>query len=129
MPAYAPADEGGFCNFALLHATAGGDLQFTAEPVLASIRITPPSGRLTAGKTERLSATGTTVGGDNNPAVALPIADPASHTWSSGNAKVATVDTGSGVVTAHRAGTATISVTSGGLAAWVTVTVSRPRSP
>ena len=129
MPAYAPADEGGFCNFALLHATAGGDLQFTVEPVLASIRITPPSGTLTAGKTERLSATGTTVGGDNNPAVTLPIADPASHRWSSGNAKVASVDAGSGVVTAHRAGTAAISVTSGGLAAWVTVTVSRPRSP
>lgn len=129
MPAYAPADDGGFYHFALLHATAGGDLQFTVEPVLASIRITPPSGTLTAGKTERLTATGTTVGGDNNPAVTLPIADPASHTWSSGNAKVASVDTGSGVVNAHRAGTATISVTSGGLTAWVAVTVSRPRSP
>jgi len=52
------------------------------------------------------------VGGDNNPAVMLPIADPASHTWSSGNAKVASVDAGSGVLTA-----------------WVAVTVSRPRSP
>ena len=75
------------------------------------------------------AGTAAAVGGDNNPAVTLPIADPASHTWSSGNAKVASVNAGSGVLTAYRAGTAAISVTSGGLTAWVAVTVSRPRSP
>jgi hypothetical protein len=113
---------GGFYHFVLLHAAASGDLQFTVEPVLASISIATPA-RLTAGKTETLTATGTTAGGDNNPAVTMPIADPASHVWSSGNAKVASVDADSGVVTAHRAGTATISVTSGGIIASVTVTV------
>jgi hypothetical protein len=111
---------GGFYHFALLHATASGDLQFTVEPVLASISIATPT-TLTAGKTETLTATGTTVVGDNNPAIPMPIADPASHAWSSGDAKVASVD--SGVVTAHHAGTATISVTSGGIIASVTVTV------
>ena len=124
MPAYAPADQGGFYHFALLHATARGDLQFTVEPVLASISIAAPT-PLTAGGEQTLTATGTTVGGDNNPAITLPIADPASHAWSSSDAKVASVDTDSGVVTAHRPGTATISVTSGGITASVTVTVSR----
>jgi exopolysaccharide biosynthesis protein len=124
MPAYAPADQGGFYHFALLHATANGDLQFTVEPVLASISITTPAA-LTAGGKETLTATGTTVGGDNNPAITMPIADPASHAWSSSDSRVASVDTGSGVVTARRPGTTTISVTSGGITAAVTVTVSR----
>jgi hypothetical protein len=124
MPAYAPADQGGFYHFALLHATARGDLQFTVEPVLASISITTPAA-LTVGDKETLTATGMTVGGDNNPAITMPIADPASHAWSSSDAKVASVDTDSGVVTAHRPGTATISVTSGGVTASATVTVSR----
>jgi uncharacterized protein YjdB len=65
------------------------------------------------------------VGGDNNPAITMPVADPASHAWSSSNARVASVDANSGVVTARRPGTATISVTSGGVTASVTVTVSR----
>jgi calcineurin-like phosphoesterase family protein/Big-like domain-containing protein len=124
MPAYAPPDEGGFYHFGLLHVTAGGDLQFTVEPVLTSISITAPASALAAGQTETLTATGTNVGGDNNPAITLPIADPASHTWSSGNAQVASVGTDSGVVTAHRPGSATISVTSGGITASVTLTVT-----
>jgi len=123
--ASAPADQGGFVNFALLHATASGGLQFTVEPVLASIAVTAPSGPLTAGTSGTLTATGTTVGGDNTPAITMPIADPASHAWSSGNATVASVNADSGVVSAHRPGTATISVTSGGVTASVTVTVSR----
>jgi exopolysaccharide biosynthesis protein len=124
IPAYAPADQGGFYHFALLHATASGDLQFTVEPVLTSISIATPAA-LTAGEKETLTATGTTVGGDNNPAITMPVADPASHAWSSSNARVASVDTDSGVVTARRPGTATISVTSGGVTASVTVTASR----
>jgi uncharacterized protein YjdB len=94
------------------------------EPVLASIAIAAP-GALTVGQKETLTATGTTVGGDNDPAITMPVADPASHAWSSSDAKVASVDAVSGVVTAHRPGTATISVTSGGVTAAVTMTVSR----
>jgi hypothetical protein len=122
--ASAPADQGGFSNFALLHATTSGGLQFTVEPVLTSIAIAAP-GALTVGQKETLTATGTTVGGDNDPAITMPVADPASHAWSSSDAKVASVDAVSGVVTAHRPGTATISVTSGGVTAAVTMTVSR----
>ncbi|HUN32766.1 MAG TPA: phosphodiester glycosidase family protein [Trebonia sp.] len=125
VPASAPADQGGFPHFALLHVTPQGDLQFTVEPVLASIAITAPSGPLTAGTSQPLTATGTTVGGDNSPATTLPIADPASHAWSSSDATVASVNPDTGIVKARRPGTATISVTSGGITASVTVTVSR----
>jgi exopolysaccharide biosynthesis protein len=124
MPAYAPSDEGGFYNFGLLHVTASGDLQFTVEPVLSSISVNAPSVSLAVGGSQTLTATGTSVGGDNNPAVTMPIADPASHVWSSSDRHVATVDPDSGVVTARHPGTATISVTSGGVTASATLTVT-----
>jgi uncharacterized protein YjdB len=124
MPAYAPPDQGGFYNFGLLHVTGDGDFQFSAEPVLASISVTAAKASLAVGDTAQLTATGTAVGGDNQPPLVLPIADPASHVWSSGNSRVASVDARTGVVTAHRHGTAVLSVTSGGLTGAVTVTVS-----
>jgi exopolysaccharide biosynthesis protein len=124
MPAYAPSDEGGFYHFGLLHAAPNGDLQFTVEPVLSSISVTAPAATLVAGKSETITATGTNVGGDNQPALTLPIADPASHVWSSSNPKIASVDPDSGVVTARQPGTVTISVASGGVTGSVTLTVS-----
>jgi exopolysaccharide biosynthesis protein len=124
VPADAPSDQGGFYNFALLHVTAHGDLQFTVEPVLSSISVTAPNATLAAGTSETLTATGTNVGGDNEPQVTLPIADPASHVWSSSDDKVASVNADSGVLTAHRPGTAQVSVTSGGITSSVTVTVT-----
>jgi hypothetical protein len=124
VTASAPADEGGFYNFGLLHATPDGDLQFTIEPVLSSISVTAPSATLAAGATETVTATGTNVGGDDEPALTLPIADPASHVWSSSDPKVASVDPGTGVVTARHAGTVTISVESGGVTGSVTLAVS-----
>jgi len=87
--------------------------------------VTAPQPGLPVGGTETLAALGTQTSGDNLPVVTVPIADPASHVWSSGNARVASVDPDSGVVTGRRPGTATISVTSGGVTASVTVTVSR----
>ena len=123
MPAYAPASQGGFYHFGLLHTTPGGDLQFTVEPVLSSIAVTAPAATLGRGATETVTATGTNVGGDNNPPVTLPIADPASHVWTSSDPAVASVDAVRGVVTAHRPGVVTISAASGGIAASTRLTV------
>jgi exopolysaccharide biosynthesis protein len=118
------SDEGGFYNFGLLHVTRGGDLQFTIEPVLSSISVSSPAATLRAGSSQTLTATGTCVGGDNQPALTLPIADPASHVWSSSDARVASVSADSGVVTAHHPGAVTISVSSGGVTASVALTVT-----
>jgi hypothetical protein len=123
MPPYATPDQGGFYNFGLLHVLPSGELQFSVEPVLAAIAVDGPSG-LSVGQSATLTATGTCVSGDNLPALTMPIADPASHTWTSSNPHVAGVDARSGKVVAHHRGTATITVTSGGLTAATTVTVA-----
>jgi hypothetical protein len=120
----APSDEGGFYNFGLLHVTRGGDLQFTVEPVLSSVSVSAPATTLRAGSSETVTAAGTNVGGDDQPALTMPIADPASHVWSSSHTRVASVDPDTGVVTAHRPGTVTISVESGGITASVALTVT-----
>ncbi|HEX4724366.1 MAG TPA: phosphodiester glycosidase family protein [Pseudonocardiaceae bacterium] len=124
MPAYAPADQGGFCNFALLHVTPSGDVQFTVEPVLSAITIAAPQASLGVGAHEPLAATGTAVGGDNLPVLSVPIADPASHVWSTSDPRVAAVDARTGTLTARHPGTAVVSVTSGGITATTTITVT-----
>lgn len=124
MPAYAPADQGGFYHYGLVHIGAGGDIQFSVEPALASITVTAPATTLTKGGQVALTATGTQIVGDNLAPLTIPIADPASHVWSSSDTKVASVDPVTGELTAHRAGTVTISVTSGGVTGTVQVTVS-----
>ncbi|MEU6204246.1 phosphodiester glycosidase family protein [Micromonospora musae] len=123
MPAYAPSEQGGFYNFGLFHITAKGDFEFSVEPLLASIAVTAPATTLSTGATATLSAVGTQIGGDNLPDVTMPIADPASHVWSSDNPKIVKVDAVTGKVTAGRPGTATVSVTSGGVTGKVTLTV------
>ncbi|GAA4499149.1 phosphodiester glycosidase family protein [Actinoallomurus oryzae] len=123
MPAYASADRGGFYHFGLIHVTPSGTFRFTVEPVLASIAVTGPSS-LAAGAKATLTATGTAVGGDNLPSLTLPIADPASHVWSSSDPRVVSVDRSTGALTAHRPGTATVSVTSGGVTGTRTLTVT-----
>jgi uncharacterized protein YjdB len=124
MPAYAPADRGGFYNFGLIHVAPSGQIQFTVEPVLSSIAVTGPSS-LRQGTRAALTATGTAVGGDNLPPLTLPIADPASHVWASGNPWVVSVDRNTGAITAHRPGTASVTVTSGGVKGTYRVTVTR----
>ncbi|HYS40106.1 MAG TPA: Ig-like domain-containing protein, partial [Pseudonocardiaceae bacterium] len=90
--------------------------------VLSAITITAqPS--LSVGTSAQLSATGTAVGGDNQPTLLVPIADPASHVWTSSNLRVAIVDTRTGTITARHPGSAVISVTSGGITATTTLTV------
>jgi exopolysaccharide biosynthesis protein len=121
---YAPADQGGFYNYVLFHVLPDGTVQFSVQPVLASIAVTAPQPSLAAGAHEQLSATGTTPTGDNLAALQVPIADPASHRWSSSDPRVAAVNPASGVLYARSPGTATITVLSGGVTGTVTVTVT-----
>jgi hypothetical protein len=124
VPAYATVDQGGFYNYVLFHMLPSGDVQFAVQPVLTSIAVTASQPSLTVGATEQLTGTGTTPTGDNLPALQVPIADPASHLWSSSDTGVATVDPSTGVVTAVSDGTVTISVLSGGVTGSVTLTVT-----
>jgi exopolysaccharide biosynthesis protein len=143
MPAYTTADQGGFYHFGLIHITANGTVQFAVEPVLQSLAIDQPASAtastatatskkptkpsktetLAVGATTTLTATGVGQTGDNLAAVTVPIADPASHVWSSSDSKVATVDARTGVVTGRHPGTVKISVTSGGLSSTVSIKV------
>lgn len=122
MPAYATADQGGFYNFSLLHFRPDGTVQFSVEPVLASATVDAPA-TIAVGHSATLTATGTCVQGDNLPALTMPIADPASHVWTSSDPRVARVDARTGQVTALHPGAVTITVTSGGVSASATVTV------
>jgi exopolysaccharide biosynthesis protein len=124
MPAYATPEQGGFYNYGLLHVTDSGDLQFAVQPVLASIAITTPQPTLAQGAQETITATGTNVGGDNLSTVTLPIADPASHLWSSSDPRVALIDPVTGTVTARKPGTTKITVESDGVTATTAVTVT-----
>jgi exopolysaccharide biosynthesis protein/uncharacterized protein YjdB len=125
MPAYATADKGGFEHFGLFHVTANGDIEFSVEGIFTAVSVSAPQPSLAAGGHETLSATGTQVAGDNFTPPPVPIADPVSHVWSTSDAKVATVDARTGVVTAHRPGTVTVTVTAGGVTGEQTVTVTK----
>ena len=115
----APSDEGGFPGYALIRFGDTGQIQFAVQPVLASIAITAPTTPLAAGGSATFTAVGTEVGGGS-----MPIADPASHVWSSADSAIASVDPATGRVTAHRPGTVTVSVGSGGVTGTVRVTVN-----
>jgi Bacterial Ig-like domain (group 2) len=125
VPAYATVDQGGFYNYALFHILPDGTIQFAFQPVLDSIAVTAPQPTLKIGAREQLTATGTTPTGDDLAALQVPIADPASHVWSSGDPRVTVVDPSTGQVHARSPGTATISAASGGVTGTVTVTVAR----
>ena len=92
-----------------------GDLQDTVEPALASITVKGAKDPIAKGDHVNLTATGDQTAGDNIAPLAIPIADPASHVWTSSNPKVASVGPSTGALTAHRPGTVTVSVTSGGI--------------
>ena len=125
VEAYAPPAEGGFYNYGLFHVLPNGDVQFAAIPTLASIAVTSTASTVHVGQTVQLSATGTAPTGDDLPALSVPIADPASHVWSSSDPRVASVDPVTGEVHARRAGTATISVSSDGVSGSVALTVTK----
>jgi uncharacterized protein YjdB len=121
---YATASQGGFYNYVLFHFLPDGTIQFAVQPVFASIAITAPDPSLAAGTSEQLTATGTTPAGDTVAAFGVPVADPASHQWSSSNPRVATVNPETGELYARSPGTATITVLSGGVTSTVTITVT-----
>jgi hypothetical protein len=125
VPAYAPADQGGFYNYGLFHFLPDGTVQFAVQPILKSLSVdTPQAASLVAGQSETLTATGTSYAGDDYPAITVPIADPASHVWSTSAPSVATVDPVTGQVTAKHPGTADITISTGTLTASVTLTVT-----
>jgi hypothetical protein len=121
---YAPTDQGGFYNYVLFHVLPSGDVEFAVQPVLASIAVTAPQASVAAGTHEQLSATGTTPTGDDLSALQVPIADPASHQWSSSNPRIAEVNPETGELDARAPGTVTITVVSGGVTGTITITVS-----
>jgi hypothetical protein len=121
---YATTAEGGFFNYVLFHFQPDGDVQFAVQPVLASIAVTAPSASLAAGAKEQLAATGTTPAGDTVAALQVPVADPASHQWSSSDPRVAEVNPTTGEISARSPGTTTISVESGGVTGTTILTVT-----
>lgn len=60
----------------------------------------------------------------SSPAPDRPLTTVASHVWSSSDSQVLSVDPVTGAVTAHRPGTATITVTSGGVTGTLAITVA-----
>ncbi|GGJ15617.1 Ig-like domain-containing protein [Streptomyces brasiliensis] len=81
----------------------------------STITVTGPKDPIAKGDHVTLTATGDQIGGDNTAPFTIPVADPASHVWTSSDPKVASVDRSTGALTAHRPGTVTVSVTSGGV--------------
>ena len=82
---------------------------------LAKISVSPTSATLVVGGTQQFAAAGADA--SNNPVTAT-------FTWSSNAADVASVDASSGLVTAKKAGDATISATSGAIVGTATVHVN-----
>ncbi len=142
-PPYAAPDKGGFYHFALFHVNPDGTVQYTVEPLLQSVEIDQGDKRgvvdgrstntdpkpLVAGETRTYTATAiNTAGeGDKNPPV-MPVQSPLSHVWESSDPQIATVDPTTGEVTAVAEGEVTISVTTGGITAQVTLAVQNPDS-
>ncbi|WP_435176604.1 phosphodiester glycosidase family protein [Actinacidiphila sp. bgisy145] len=123
-PPYATPDEGGFFNYGLFHVLPDGTVQFAVQPLLSSVAVSAPAPSLAAGGKEQLTATGTSIAGDDLTALQVPVTDPVSRRWASSDPRVATVDAATGEVTGHRAGTARISVTAGGITGTATVAVT-----
>jgi hypothetical protein len=123
VPAYAPPDQGGFYNYVLFNVLPDGKVQFAVMPLLNKIDVTAPSLTVAAGKTLQLTAIGTEPNGDDLAPLQLPISDPASHYWTSSDPHIASVDSNSGRVTAHRAGTVTITCTSDMISGSTTLTI------
>lgn len=128
MPAYKPADEGGFYHFGLVHVNNDGQVQFTVEPALKSVTIDQGlSATLSPGQKQTFTATAVNNNGDDDTSPpTMPVADPMSHVWASSNSQVARIDPVTGEVIAEHSGQATISVTSGGITAKLALTVSMP---
>ena len=122
-PPYAPEDQGGFYNYGLFNVLPDGTVQFAVQPLLASIAVTAPTAQLARGATEQLTAVGTSLTGTDAPALRVPITDPVSRHWTSSDPRIASVDPAGGVVTAHCAGSVTVTLTAGGISGTASITV------
>jgi uncharacterized protein YjdB len=122
---YAPVDQGGFYNYGLFDVQPDGTVQFAVQPLLTSVAVSVPQAgsALPVGATQKLTATGTSLTGNDAPALQVPIRDPASRHWESSDPAVASVDPDSGAVTAHSPGSVTITVTTGGVSGSTSITV------
>jgi exopolysaccharide biosynthesis protein len=126
---YAPVDQGGFSNYGLFNVLPDGTVQFAVQPLLTSIAVTAPARAsdstpsLAVGGTEQLTATGTSLTGTDATALQVPITDPVSRHWASSDPRIASVDAATGVVTAHSAGTVTVTVTAGSVSGTTSITV------
>jgi hypothetical protein len=106
----------GVAGVSLLGACGGGGGPVTpapAAPQISSLTISPQFVFLAAGTTEQLSATATLTDGSTTPETPV---------WSSSSSSIADVSTG-GIVSAHTAGTATITAQATGVTAVTTITV------
>jgi len=112
--------------FAGVIAGCGGDVGVSGPPVptvvtpatLTSISIAPPDATLVAGLTLQFSATGVYSDGTKTDI-------SSSVTWSAGTPATASIS-GTGLATAHAAGTTTIKATSGGISCTTNLTVTAP---
>ncbi len=119
LPALAPVAGGdGRSAAAWLTAAPGGTVTLAVEPLLTGITVTAPTRPLATGDHADLTATATQAAGGT-----VTLADPLAHVWSSGDPRVVRVDPVTGRLTALRPGTATVTVTGGGLTGTATVTV------
>ncbi|MDT0496976.1 Ig-like domain-containing protein [Algiphilus sp. W345] len=94
-----------------------------SPPTLSSITITPTDPTITIGDTVSFTATGTFQDNPDNPD-SEPYEDDVDVTWAGGDPAVATVDANSGVATGVGEGSTSITATSGGISASVTLTVN-----
>jgi hypothetical protein len=128
MPPYVAANRGGFFHFALFHVNSNGSVQYAVVPMLRSVTIeqgTAGADTLAAGQHKQYTATAVNSSrSDIISTPTMPVADPMSHVWSSSDRRVAAIDPVTGAVTAVKAGTTTISVSTGGITSSVKLTVS-----
>jgi hypothetical protein len=108
---------GTVCVAALIFSACDSSPSGPAEPVVASVTITPSDPAIVAGQTVQLTATARAADGTTIPGKTF--------TWQSQNAAVASVS-GSGLVTGVQAGTATVSASVDGRSGQVTVVVTAP---
>jgi uncharacterized protein YjdB len=118
-------DQGGFYNYVLFHILPNGNVQFAVMPLLASVSVTAPSTAVTVGQKLQLTAMGTSPNGDDLGPLQLPIADPASHFWTSSDPSIASVNPDTGEVHVHRSGSVTITCTTDMQTGSITLTATR----
>ena len=105
---------------ATITATAGsisGTASITVTQPVAAVSVSPATASITEGGTQQLTATATDSGGAT--------ISGATFTYASSDTSVATVDS-NGLVTAVKAGSATITATSGGVDGTAAITVTVP---